>query len=167
MKSLYTWKSKLDPSEGNTAESKLISFTMSSPPFRLYPSCYLFPFGLVNGARGVVVGFESEEKGLPKVRFLCGVTQVIKMEKWVFKGPSGVHLSCQQLPLKLAWAISIHKSQGMSLHCLRVLDFDSKVERADPSVLQFYKQLRRHQLLTQDSLQTHSDADEKENWNRS
>ncbi|XP_039242666.1 ATP-dependent DNA helicase PIF1-like [Pipra filicauda] len=70
--------------------------------------------GLVNGARGVVVGFESEQKGLPKVRFLCGVTQVIRMEKWVFKGPSGVHLSRQQLPLKLAWAISIHKSQKAS-----------------------------------------------------
>ncbi|NXC40810.1 PIF1 helicase, partial [Penelope pileata] len=146
--------------------------------------------GLVNGARGVIVGFETEQKGLPKVKFLCGVTQVIKMERWVFKGPSGVHLSRQQLPLKLAWAISIHKSQGMSLDSveislsrvfengqayvalsrarslagLRVLDFDPRVVRADPSVLQFYRQLKRHQLQTQDSLHTCPDADEKENW---
>uniref|UniRef100_G1NBI9 ATP-dependent DNA helicase PIF1 n=1 Tax=Meleagris gallopavo TaxID=9103 RepID=G1NBI9_MELGA len=146
--------------------------------------------GLVNGARGVVVGFETEQKGLPKVRFLCGVTRVIKLERWLFKGPSGIHLSRQQLPLTLAWAISIHKSQGMSLDSveislsrvfesgqayvalsrarsltgLRVLDFDPKVVRADPTVLQFYRQLKRHQLQTQDSLRAHPDADEKENW---
>ncbi|XP_067423968.1 ATP-dependent DNA helicase PIF1 isoform X2 [Emydura macquarii macquarii] len=70
--------------------------------------------GLVNGARGVVVEFETDGNGLPRVRFLCGVTEVIRLERWVFKGPAGIYLSRQQLPLKLAWAISIHKSQFFS-----------------------------------------------------
>lgn len=45
------------------------------------------------------------------MHFLCGATEVLKPERWVFKSGGGIHLSRQQLPLKLAWAISIHKSQ--------------------------------------------------------
>ncbi|MBN3298607.1 PIF1 helicase, partial [Amia calva] len=131
--------------------------------------------GLVNGARGVVVGFEPGNKGLPRVRFLCGLTEAMKPERWMFKAGGGLYLSRQQLPLKLAWAISIHKSQGMTLDCveislsrvfesgqayvalsrarslegLRVMDFDPRVVRADPEVLQFYRRLRKERLLMQ------------------
>ncbi|XP_078120102.1 LOW QUALITY PROTEIN: ATP-dependent DNA helicase PIF1-like [Sander vitreus] len=145
--------------------------------------------GLVNGARGVVVAFESGKNGLPHVRFLCGVTEVLKPERWVFKSGGGVHLSRQQLPLKLAWAISIHKSQGMTLDCveislarvfesgqayvalsrarslqgLRVMDFDPRVVRADPDVLVFYKKLRKERLLMQASMDDFLGNSNKEN----
>ncbi|XP_042354055.1 ATP-dependent DNA helicase PIF1 [Plectropomus leopardus] len=145
--------------------------------------------GLVNGARGVVVAFESGKHGLPRVRFMCGVTEVLKPERWVFKSGGGIHLSRQQLPLKLAWAISIHKSQGMTLDCveislarvfesgqayvalsrarslegLRVMDFDPSVVRADPDVLVFYKKLRKERMLMQASMDDFLGSSNKEN----
>uniref|UniRef100_A0A4W6FDE1 ATP-dependent DNA helicase PIF1 n=1 Tax=Lates calcarifer TaxID=8187 RepID=A0A4W6FDE1_LATCA len=146
--------------------------------------------GLVNGARGVVVGFESGKHGLPRVRFLCGVTEVMKPERWVFKSGGGIHLSRQQLPLKLAWAISIHKSQGMTLDCveislarvfesgqayvalsrarslegLRVMDFDPRVVRADPDVLLFYRKLRKERLLMQASMDDFVGHNKENSW---
>ncbi|XP_045678281.1 ATP-dependent DNA helicase PIF1 [Phyllostomus hastatus] len=145
--------------------------------------------GLVNGARGVVVGFETEGRGLPQVRFLCGVTEVIRADRWTVQATGGQLLSRQQLPLQLAWAISIHKSQGMSLDCveislsrvfasgqayvalsrarslqgLRVLDFDPTVVRCDPRVLRFYATLRRSSDLGLESPSDDEAASDQEN----
>ena len=74
--------------------------------------------GLVNGARGMVEKFSTG--GNPVVRFLDGATVEIKREKWSVKGGPGVTLSRSQIPLKLAWAFSIHKSQGMTLDSVEV-----------------------------------------------
>ncbi|XP_064341535.1 ATP-dependent DNA helicase PIF1 isoform X3 [Camelus dromedarius] len=145
--------------------------------------------GLVNGARGVVVGFEAEGRGLPQVRFLCGVTEVIRADRWTVQATGGQLLSRQQLPLQLAWAISIHKSQGMSLDCveislsrvfasgqayvalsrarslqgLRVLDFDPMVVRCDPRVLSFYATLRQARGLSLGSPNDSEAASDQEN----
>lgn len=121
--------------------------------------------GLVNGARGVVVNYVQ---GYPTVQFKKRQL-LVKPEKWSIKTAGGLVVTRSQLPLKLAWAFSIHKSQGLTLDCvemslskvfeagqayvalsraqslesLRVLDFDSKQVWASPQVLEFYRDLRR------------------------
>jgi ATP-dependent DNA helicase PIF1 len=77
----------------------------------------------VNGARGVVVDFEEEEgklKGCPRVKFTNGEVQVIGPEEWNYEVGGSVMATRKQLPLNLAYALSIHKSQGMTIDKLEV-----------------------------------------------
>lgn len=75
--------------------------------------------GLVNGSRGVVVGFSNGHA--PSVRFACGETRTLERAVWELRDNANRVLArSQQYPLDLAWALTIHKSQGMSLDCVHV-----------------------------------------------
>ena len=66
----------------------------------------------VNGSLGEVVDFKY---GDPVVKFNNGNTVRIKTSEWNLADGEIVLASIEQVPLKLAWAITVHKSQGMTL----------------------------------------------------
>ena len=70
--------------------------------------------GYVNGTRGVVENF-SNFSGNPIVRLYNGKSIEVSPETWAIEEDGKKKASITQIPLRLAWAITIHKSQGMSL----------------------------------------------------
>lgn len=126
--------------------------------------------GLFNGAIGEVKSFD-EESGCPIIDFgdhLRGV--YIKPQTWELRTGRNAQLIAArtQLPLILAWAISSHKSQGMTIHAPVVADpgtafengqvyvilsrvrrfeqlsfksFNVSSIKADPRVIKFYEEL--------------------------
>lgn len=82
-----------------------------------------FDMGYINGSLGEVIGFEEDDEHgiLPKVKLTDGTVLLVEPETWSVDNDAGKTIaSFQQIPLRLAWAITIHKSQGMTLEAAEI-----------------------------------------------
>jgi len=71
--------------------------------------------GLVNGSRGIVESFSTGLANYPYVKFRNGETLLVDPHTWASEDVDG--LERQQIPLRLAYAVTIHKAQGATLDC--------------------------------------------------
>lgn len=84
-----------------------------------------FEHGYVNGTLGTVVGWSPA--GWPMVRTRSGKTIEAEPEEWRIEDGNRVLAQLNQVPLRLAWAMTVHKSQGMSLDAA-VMDLSGAFE---------------------------------------
>jgi len=83
--------------------------------------------GYLNGSLGTVLRYNNE--GYPVIRLTNGYEITAEPEDWRIEDETGKLLvSYVQVPLRLAWAITVHKSQGMTLDAA-VMDLSKTFEK--------------------------------------
>jgi ATP-dependent DNA helicase PIF1 len=137
--------------------------------------------GLVNGSRGIIVDFDPVRK-FPLVKFKRGEPRLI--EPYIWYSHEMPHIGRQQIPLRIAYAITIHKSQGASidsaivdigkstfeygqayvalsrvrsLEGLHIFALDVSKIKTHPRVLDFYRSLNSNASITSNSSTTSVD----------
>ncbi len=77
-----------------------------------------FEEGYVNGTLGMVVSCKRTQS--PVIRTLAGREIKIEPASWKIEEEGKVKAEITQYPLRHAWGITVHKSQGMSLDAVEV-----------------------------------------------
>ncbi len=77
-----------------------------------------FDKGYVNGTLGEVVAWSGE--GYPEVKIGSGKRIIAEPQSWMIEEEGRIKAEITQVPLRLAWAITVHKSQGMSLDAAEI-----------------------------------------------
>jgi ATP-dependent DNA helicase PIF1 len=78
---------------------------------------------IANGSQGVVVSFN--EKKLPFVKF-NNIDEPILIDYYIWKSEFNKRVGLMQIPLIYSWAITIHKSQGLTLENA-IIDIGSNI----------------------------------------
>lgn len=92
----------LSPETLELKEGAAVMFTKNSPQGKF-----------VNGTLGIVSGWDAG--GMPIVRTKDGLSIATEPMEWQLEEQGKVKASVSQIPLRLAYAMTVHKSQGMSM----------------------------------------------------
>lgn len=84
--------------------------------------------GYINGTLGKIIGFVDDDDRYPIVEIFSGEKIIATPESWTIEEDDMVQAEISQIPLRLAWAITIHKSQGMTLDTAEI-DLSKAFER--------------------------------------
>lgn len=104
----------LSPELLELKDGAAVMFTKNSPQGRF-----------VNGTLGTVCGFDAG--GMPIVETKEGLRIATEPMEWQLEEQGKVRASISQIPLRLAYAMTVHKSQGMSMDAA-VIDLSKAFE---------------------------------------